>query len=100
MEDINLIKKPISEEMKIFEERFRNSMVSNVALLNKITHYIVKRKGKQMRPMFVFLSAKLFGQVNDKTYIGGLRLLNYYTLQHWFMMMLWMMQISEEVFSQ
>ena len=71
MDDIDIIKKPILDEMKTFEDRFRSSMKSNVALLNKITHYIVKRKGKQMRPMFVFLSAKLFGQVNDNTYTGA-----------------------------
>lgn len=84
MEEIDLIKKPILEEMQIFEKRFRNSMVSNVALLNKITHYIVKRKGKQMRPMFVFLSAKLFGEVNDNTYVGAslIELLHTATLVH------------------
>ncbi|NND78070.1 MAG: polyprenyl synthetase family protein [Flavobacteriales bacterium] len=84
MEDINLIKKPIAEEMMIFEDRFRRSMVSNVALLNKITHYIVKRKGKQMRPMFVFLSAKVFSNVNDNTYIGAslIELLHTATLVH------------------
>ena len=59
---------PIEQELKDFEAYFRNSMKSDVALLDKVTHYIVKRKGKQMRPMFVFLSAKMLGQVNQSTF--------------------------------
>ena len=59
---------PISSEMKEFETRFRQSMRSKVPLLDKITHYIIKRKGKQMRPMFLFLTAKMLGNINDKTY--------------------------------
>jgi octaprenyl-diphosphate synthase len=59
---------PISPEMKEFETRFRESMRSKVPLLDKITHYIIKRKGKQMRPMFLFLTAKMLGNINDKTY--------------------------------
>lgn len=54
--------------MKIFEARFKESMRSKVPLLDKITHYIIKRKGKQMRPMFMFLTAKMLGEINDKTY--------------------------------
>jgi octaprenyl-diphosphate synthase len=54
--------------MKEFETRFRESMRSKVPLLDKITHYIIKRKGKQMRPMFLFLTAKMLGNINDKTY--------------------------------
>ena len=59
--------------MDLFEERFRLSMSTRVALLNRIMHYIVNRKGKQMRPMFVFLVAKLLnqGKVNDRTYRGA-----------------------------
>jgi len=53
------IKSPIIEELKVFEKHFKDSMKSDVALLDKISHYIIKRKGKQMRPMFVFLCAKL-----------------------------------------
>jgi len=84
MDDIEIIKKPILDEMKTFEGRFRNSMQSKVPLLNKITHYIVKRKGKQMRPMFVFLSAKLFNKVNEDTYVGAslIELLHTATLVH------------------
>lgn len=59
---------PIETEMQLFEVRFRESMQSKVPLLDKITHYIIRRKGKQMRPMFLFLTAKMLGEVNDKTY--------------------------------
>ena len=65
------IKKPIAEEMKLFEQKFYESMQSRVALLDKVTRFIVTTKGKQMRPMFVFLCAKLIGAVNDKTYRGA-----------------------------
>ena len=59
--------------MELFESKFRESMSSKVALLNRITYYIVNRKGKQMRPMFVFLTAKLLnnGEVNERTYRGA-----------------------------
>lgn len=59
---------PIETEMTEFEVRFRQSMKSKVPLLDKITHYIIRRKGKQMRPMFLFLTAKMLGEINDKTY--------------------------------
>lgn len=59
---------PIDSEMTEFEVRFRQSMKSKVPLLDKITHYIVRRKGKQMRPMFIFLTAKMLGEMNDKAY--------------------------------
>src|SRR5690554_7753575 len=62
------IKSPITEELSKFEVHFRESMQSKVPLLDKMTHYIIKRKGKQMRPMFVFLSAKMLGEVNPDTY--------------------------------
>jgi len=63
------IKAPIAEEMKQFEVHFKKSISSRVPLLDKISHYIVKRKGKQMRPMFVFFSAKLCGTaVTNSTY--------------------------------
>ena len=64
---LNDIKKPIERELDEFEVRFRESMKSNAPLLDRITHYIVTRKGKQMRPMFVFLSAKLCGELNEST---------------------------------
>ena len=65
---VDLIKAPIAEEMKLFEQKFFESMKSNVSLLDRISNYIVRRKGKQMRPMFVFLTAKLNGEVQERTY--------------------------------
>ncbi len=54
MKPVEQIKQPILKEMELFESKFRESMITKVSLLNRITHYIVRRKGKQMRPMFVF----------------------------------------------
>ena len=71
MRILEKIKLPIKQEMDLFEEKFSNSMISDVPLLNRITHYVVKRKGKQMRPMFVFLTAKMMsgnGIINEKVY--------------------------------
>lgn len=81
---IEQIKAPIASEMAQFEETFRGSMKSTVPLLDKITHYIIKRKGKQIRPMFVFLAAKAHGAVTDSTYRGAalIELLHTATLVH------------------
>jgi len=81
---VNKIKQPIQEEMAIFEDKFKDSMKSSVPLLDKITNYIVKRKGKQIRPMFVFLSAKCLGNINDSTYRAAalIELLHTATLVH------------------
>ena len=72
--------------MEIFEEKFSKLMLSNVPLLNRITHYIIKRKGKQMRPMFIFLFSKLLnkGIVNEKVYRGAsvIELIHTATLIH------------------
>jgi octaprenyl-diphosphate synthase len=78
------IKKPINEEMKLFEQKFYESMQSKVPLLDKVTRFIVTTKGKQMRPMFVFLTAKLIGDVNEKTYRGAsmIELIHTATLVH------------------
>ena len=78
------IKKPVKEEMAMFEKKFKLAMKSDVALLDKITHYIIKRKGKQLRPLFVFLSAKMFGEVTDGTYTAAslIELLHTATLVH------------------
>lgn len=80
------IKQPIAYEMDLFEKKFRLAMASKVALLNRITHYIVNRKGKQMRPMFVFLVAKMVsnGDVKDRTYRGAsvIELIHTATLLH------------------
>lgn len=78
------IKKPIARELDEFEVRFRESMKSKAPLLDRITHYIVTRKGKQMRPMFVFLSAKLCGELNEATYTAAslVEILHTATLVH------------------
>jgi len=78
------IKQPINEEMKLFEQKFYESMQSKVPLLDKVTRFIVTTKGKQMRPMFVFLCAKLIGNVNEKTYRGAsmIELIHTATLVH------------------
>jgi octaprenyl-diphosphate synthase len=70
---VEQIKQPIAFEMDLFEQKFQLAMSSKVALLNRITHYIVNRKGKQMRPMFVFLVAKMVnhGEVSERTYRGA-----------------------------
>ncbi|MBC8767116.1 polyprenyl synthetase family protein [Arenibacter sp. BSSL-BM3] len=86
MKIVSQIKEPINQEMELFEKKFYESMSSKVALLNRITYYIVNRKGKQMRPMFVFLTAKLLnnGQVNERTYRGAsvIELIHTATLVH------------------
>lgn len=58
----------IAEELAIFEQKFTQSVKSQAPLLDRIMKYIIKRKGKQLRPMFVFLSAKLHGTINESTY--------------------------------
>ena len=73
MKPVEEIKYPIQKEMERFEEKFKDSMLSKVPLLNRITYYIVRRKGKQMRPMFVFLIAKMVsdGGFDQRTYRGA-----------------------------
>ena len=86
MKIIKKIKEPIKEEMEIFEKKFKNSMMSEISLLNRITFFIVKRKGKQIRPMFVFLIAKLLGNgnINERSYRGAalVELIHTATLVH------------------
>lgn len=78
------IKAPIAREMDEFEFKFRDSMKTRILLLDRIMNYIVKRKGKQMRPMFVFLSAGSCGNINESTYRGAalIELLHTATLVH------------------
>ncbi len=78
------IKKPIAKEIDTFEEKFKVAMQSSVPLLDRITHYIVKRKGKQMRPMFVFFSANVCGGITESTYRAAslVELLHTATLVH------------------
>ena len=86
MKVVERIKAPIYEEMELFEKKFTDAMSSNVALINRITHFIVNRKGKQMRPMFVFLVAKLLGKgkVTERVYRGAavIELIHTATLVH------------------
>jgi octaprenyl-diphosphate synthase len=81
---VDNIKAPIAEHMDVFEGKFKDSMKSSVPLLDKITNYIVKRKGKQIRPMFVFLSAQTVGTINDSSYRAAalIELLHTATLVH------------------
>jgi octaprenyl-diphosphate synthase len=81
---VDQIKAPVAREMEEFEIKFKSSMKSSVPLLDKITRYIVKRKGKQLRPMFVFLSAKVCGEMNESTYRAAslIELLHTATLVH------------------
>lgn len=74
----------IENELKAFEPRFREAVSSKVPLLDHIMRFMVKRKGKQLRPMFVFLSARLFGPVADATYRAAslVELLHTATLVH------------------
>ena len=84
MSEIKDIKKPIVDEMNLFENKFKKSLKTTVPLLDKIMHYIIKRKGKQMRPMFVFLCAKLFGETKESAYTAAslIELLHTATLVH------------------
>ena len=80
------LREPIIKEMEIFEEKFSSLMLTRVPLLNRITHYIIKRKGKQMRQMLIFLCSKLISEneVNEKVYRGAsvIELIHTATLIH------------------
>ncbi len=86
MKALAFIQLPIKNEMELFEEKFKDSMISKVPLLNRITYYIVRRKGKQMRPMFVFLVAKMVsdGGFDERTFRGAsvIELIHTATLVH------------------
>ena len=68
---IKEIKAPVATEMSLFEDKFKAAMKSDVALLDKISYYIIKRKGKQLRPLFVFLAAKMCGTITEGTYLAA-----------------------------
>ncbi|MDR0713296.1 MAG: polyprenyl synthetase family protein [Bacteroidales bacterium] len=68
---IKQISRPVSDELKMFNQRFRCMLKSDVFLLNLITCYILKTKGKQLRPTLVMLSAKMFGEIGEKTYAAA-----------------------------
>src|SRR5215813_1766913 len=74
----------IENELKTFETKFKQAVSSQAPMLDRIMRYIVKRKGKQLRPMFVFLSAKLCGDINESTYRAAslVELLHTATLLH------------------
>jgi octaprenyl-diphosphate synthase len=78
------IKKYLKKDLQFFEETFNKAVESNVSLLDKIMKYVVKTKGKQLRPMFVILSGKLCGEINEKTYRAAslIELLHTATLVH------------------
>ena len=86
MKEIERIKLHIKDEMELFESKFSKSMNSSVSLLNRITHYVVNRKGKQIRPMFVFLTAKMLsnGKINEKVFRAAsvIELIHTATLVH------------------
>ena len=84
MDNLSIIKKPIDADIIEFEKHFRNSINSKVPLLEIITNYIIRRKGKQIRPLFVFLSAKMLGEINKSTYTAAtlIELLHNATLLH------------------
>jgi octaprenyl-diphosphate synthase len=84
MTSLKEIKKPIRHYIDGFEKYFRSSIQSPVPLLDRITRYILKRKGKQMRPLFVFFSASICGEINDSTYRAAslVELLHTATLVH------------------
>ena len=81
---MKLAKEVIGKELALFEDHFKEAVKSRVSLLDRIMQYIVKRKGKQMRPMFVLLSAKLHGEINDASYRAAslVELLHTATLVH------------------
>ncbi len=84
MSDTKIIKAPIQEEIVQFEPFFKEQLKSKIPLLDVITNYVLRRKGKQMRPMLVFLSAKLNGEVSEASYIAAtlIELLHTATLIH------------------
>ncbi len=81
---VDHLKAPIEKELELFEQKFRDVMRSHVSLLDKVNYYIYQRKGKQVRPMFIFLAAKMCGEVSESTYIGAslVELLHTATLVH------------------
>jgi octaprenyl-diphosphate synthase len=71
MSSLSSIKRPIEKDMAEFEAYFSNMMRSDIPLLKIILNYILRRKGKQMRPLLVFLSAKLNGEICESTFVAA-----------------------------
>jgi octaprenyl-diphosphate synthase len=84
MSTLDHIRQPVAKEMDLFEDKFKTAMQSRVPLLDRITRYIVKRKGKQIRPLFVFLSAGMIADITEATHRGAalVELLHTATLVH------------------
>lgn len=84
MSSLNKIKSPVQAEMKEFEGKFRSHISSKVSLVDQVMRYMVKRKGKQIRPILVFLTAKMLGKVQESTFIGAslIELMHTATLVH------------------
>lgn len=84
MLSVKEIKAPILEELDVFEVKFKDAMQSRIPILNRVTHYMIKRKGKQVRPMFLFLTAKMLGKTVERTYTAAtlMELLHNATLVH------------------
>jgi octaprenyl-diphosphate synthase len=78
------IRKPVEVEMKEFERRFKSAVSSNIPLLNIVTGYVLRRKGKQMRPLFVLLTSRLIGEITESTYTAAslIELMHTATLVH------------------
>lgn len=78
------VKSPIAEELELFEKKFAENVRSKNAMLDRIMRFIIRRKGKQMRPMFVFLAAKISGEITEATYRASslIELLHTATLVH------------------
>ncbi len=84
MPDLSDIRRPVADEMKAFQKSFREAINSDIKLLNIISAYVLKNKGKQMRPLFVFLAAKVVGEVSESTYTAAslIELMHTATLIH------------------
>ncbi|MCF8345670.1 MAG: polyprenyl synthetase family protein [Bacteroidales bacterium] len=84
MPDLNDIRRPVEEEMKVFQKTFKSAIHSDVRLLNVISSYILRNKGKQMRPLFVFLTARMMGKITESSYTAAtlIELMHTATLIH------------------
>ncbi len=82
--DLNYISKPVKNELNQFNKLFKKSLKSNIGIVDLLTRYILKQKGKKIRPLLVLLSSKVVGEVNDSTYRGAtlVELLHTATLVH------------------
>ncbi len=84
MPRLDEIRRPVGEEIKVFQKRFKDAIHSDVYLLNVVSSYILRNRGKQMRPLFVFLSAKMVGEITESTYTAAslIELMHTATLIH------------------